>query len=228
MTQCKVENQSSVNLKIAKLEKTVEKSAETALKKGLVSYSEVVSRSMPPPKNGSKSRSIAARLYKREVFLIDQLYKKVKSAALKSVLVNRKINGFKYAVWVYFNRGKRKKLQFAKTEREAKTKYGRIKYRGLYKWLWGAKISAMGEVVPTMFSRLLAKSPDLAKVSDLTKIKVEKKQAETAIMQSLEADRINNLAGKAKYDAKKTMLKKMKKILQSKVSDEIKKENEKC
>jgi len=76
-----------------------------------------------------------------------------------------------YVVFGYKDRGKHEVRFYDKTRYLAKKNYGRIKYRGLYKWLWGANLNQIGEKTPSAFKKLLAKSPDLIKEKGLASIK---------------------------------------------------------
>ena len=219
--QSSVLNDSYVEYKIQQVKKAVCKIAPSVLSKGLLSYAEVASRNMPPPKSGTKSRSIPSKYYKREVWSIDQMYKKSKNEKVKRFLIHQKIKGYKFGVTVYENRGKNKKIYFSKSERELKSKYGRIKYRGLYKWLWGANLSQIGQATPNMFSRLLSKSPDLASKANLTSYTKMQNKNEVQIKADYKADGISYFAKQAQRQAKKAMKSKMKKLFQSGVSQEI-------
>ena len=221
--QCSVVNPDIVQQKIKQAQKAIQKISPDVLSKAMVNYSEVASRNMPPPVKGTKGRSIPAKLYKRQVLSIDQMYKKTNSPRIKNFLIHQKIKGFKFAVWVYFNRGKNKRLQFGKSERELKSKYGRIKYRGLFKWLWGANFSQIGQTTPTMFSRLLQKSPDLAKKADLSALSKKQTANETEIISDYKAEGVEYFAKSANYQAKKAMKSKLKKLFQVGLSKQIKK-----
>lgn len=214
---------SLVQYKLKQAQQAVKKISPNVLSKGIVTYAENASRQMPPPVKGTRSRTIPAKLYKRQVLSIDEMYKKTDKPNVKRFLVHKKIQGFKYCVWVYKDRGRHKRLQFAKTERELKSKWGRIKYRGLYKWLWGANLSKIGEATPTMFSRLLQKSPDLAKKSNLATMYKTQKENETEIVAEYNADGIDYFAKQAKKAATTAMKKKMKKLFRSGLTEEIKK-----
>lgn len=213
---------SCIDYKIQAAVKAVQKAAPDSLKKGFVTYAEVAARQMPPPKQGKKSRSIPAKLYKRQILSIDEMYKKTTEKRFKNALIHKKIQGFKYAVAVYEKRGKKKTLYFGKTERELKAKYGRIRFRGLYKWLWGAGLQSLG-VKSTMFDNLLKKSPDMAKKRNLAAVFMNTAKEQTQIVAHYQAQGIDYFANKGKRDAKSAMLRKMKKLLQSRVNEEIKK-----
>lgn len=215
-------NTDFIKKKLQQAEVVVKKVASKTLKKGFAAYAETASRQMPPPVKGSRSRSIPAKLYKREIYSIDELYKNSTDEKFKRVLISKKIAGFKFAVYVYKDLGKHKKLIFGKTERELKSKYGRIKYRGLYKWLWGAKLHELGET-STMFSRLLTKSPALKTKENLAAIFQRLKNDSTEIIATWKARGIDYFANRAKYAAERAMKTKLKKTFQENITNELKK-----
>lgn len=214
----KVIDDSCIQYKIQRVKKAVQNSAPEALKKGFVTYAEVASRQMPPPKEGKKSRSIPAKLYKRNILPISRAIKTDKKN--KKQLTAKIRQGYRFVVYGYIKRGKRPFRWYATTLRGAK-KFQRIKYRGLYKWLWGAGLQTLGEK-STMFDNLLKKSPDMAKKRNLAAILMKSTIDETKIEANYIAEGIDYFANKGKKDAKSAMLRKMKKLLVSKVTEELK------
>lgn len=218
--ESKVQNDKAIVNAVDKAKKTVKKVAYPSLKKSFVTYAEVASRLMPPPKQGKKTRSIPSKLYKRNIFPISMMIKK--DVRHRKLLIEKVRQGFRFVVYI---RKRHTTLQFTKTLRSAKQRYGRIQYRGLYKWLWGANFSKIGQPTPTMFTRLLTKSPKLANKQNLSAFTQRQLQNEAEIQFNYKAQGIDYFANIAKRQAKSAMLKKLKKLFQSEVSNEIKKQN---
>lgn len=74
-----------------------------------------------------------------------------------------------------------------------------------------------------MFDNLLKKSPDMAKKRNLAAILMKSTINETNIEAKYVAQGIDFFANRGKRDAKSAMLRKMKKLLTSKVTEELKK-----
>ena len=92
----KVIDDSCIQYKIQRVKKVVQNSAPQALKKGFVTYAEVASRQMPPPKEGKKSRSIPAKLYKRNILPISKAIKTDKKTKSSSQQKSGRDIGLQY------------------------------------------------------------------------------------------------------------------------------------
>lgn len=137
--------------------------AKRILKKASVAYGEGAVRYVPPRVNGSWSRSIPAKLYKRH-FIIP-LSKYVRSDKTNSKLFGEKLReGYRFGVKGQLH-GKTH-WWFATTLRKT-VQYTRIFNRGLFKFLFGANFASIGEQTPPIFQKLLAKSPNLGKHKSL-------------------------------------------------------------
>lgn len=216
MIQSKVLNSAYVEHKVQQATKAVKKISPDVLAKGIVVYTQVASRQMPPPVKGAKSRSIPAKLYKRAILPIGQAIKKDKKHRKQLIFQAKK--GMKFVVYGYYKLSQ--KRWYATTLRNAK-KYQRIQYRGLYKWLWGSQLASIGEKTPTMFTRLLSKSPKMISKKNLVKMTKKQVNNETMISLDYQASRIDYFASWAKVDAARQMKKRMKKLFQSGVSNAI-------
>lgn len=211
-----------VEYKIKRAEKIAYDNAPESLGKGAVTFSTTAAKVMPPPKKGAKSMTIPQNLYWRKIYSIKALMKKPKYQKYrKEFLLNLRKGNF-FVVFGYKDRGKHEVRFYDKTRYLAKKNYGRIKYRGLYKWLWGANLNAIGEKTPAAFKKLLAKSPDLSKKKGLAKIKKQKKQGVIGIVSQYLADGISYFAKKAEAKALKASINKIKSFLQNKIKKEIK------
>ena len=221
-----------IKQKIKRAEKIAYDNAPQALKKGAVNYSTTAAKVMPPPKKGSRSMKIDDSLYWRKIYSIVSLLKnpqKIRKIFDKDKF-DKYIKQFKYnlqqgnyfVVKAYKDKGKHQTAYYAKSRHIAKKNYGRIKYRGLYKWLWGANLNQIGEKTPSAFRKLLAKSPDMVKVKDLAKMKLEKNQKSVIIVSEYYADGIDYFVTKAESKANKSACNKIKTIIKKKIKEDIK------
>lgn len=202
-------------------------SAPQALRKGAVTYATTASRNMPPPNRGTKKADIDEKLYWRKIYSLGSMIKKARSdSKLKKRLVEfiaMYNKGMRFVVFGYKDRGKHQTRWYAETRYSAKSKVGRIQYRGLYKWLWGSNFEQIGEKTPNIFKKLLAKSPKLITKKNLSQMKFVKTEDSIAIESEYTAQGINYFVDKSKSKALKSSLNRMKKLLQKKVDKELKK-----
>lgn len=212
-------NASMVEYTLQDMQKKVIKKSKNIVADAIATYTSVASRNMPPPVKGNRSRSIPANLYYSRTLPIDEAI--AKNPRL-STLYAKKNMGYKFVAFTYIKRGKRLKLQFFKSLADAK-KNTRIKYRGLYKYLWGAKLKEIGAKETGMFDRLLSKSPDMAKKKNLVNVSSSSTDDETKITVQWNAEGISFFAEKSAKKAKQAMFKKFKKDLKLLVEKEIKK-----
>lgn len=203
-------------------------SAPQALKKGAVTYATTASRNMPPPNRGSRKADIDEKLYWRKIYNLGSMIKKARSdSKLKKRLVEfiaMYNKGMRFVVFGYKDRGKHQTRWYAETRYLAKSRVGRIQYRGLYKWLFGANLDKIGEKTPNIFKKLLTKSPKLINKKNLSKMKFIKNEDSIAIESEYTAQGIDYFVDKSKEKALKSSLNRMKKLLQKKVDVELKKE----
>lgn len=211
-----------VHYKIEKAEKIAYENAPQSLRKGAVAFSTTAARVMPPPKDGKKGLKIDDKLYERKIYSIKALLQKGKHKKLHPQFVAQLRNGMQFVVFGYKDRGKRKTRWYAPTRYMAKTRVGRIKYRGLYKWLWGSNFDKIGEKTPVAFKRLLQKSPDLAKKKDLADMRLQKTVSGISIISEYMADGIAYFAKLAETKALKSSMNKIKSFLQNKIKKDIK------
>jgi hypothetical protein len=127
---------------------------------------------MMPPNTGSLK--IPEKFYQRKTFSILALIKKPKFQNLRREFEKQLAKGMRFVTFGYKDRGKHQVRFYTASRYLAKQNYGRIKYRGLYKWLWGARLNEIGEKVPAAFKKLLAASPDLMRKKSLASMKMEK------------------------------------------------------
>lgn len=206
-------NPNAVKNKIQKITKKVKDESLEIASKGIVTYAEVASKNMPPPIKGAKSRAIKTSLYKRKIKEIHEAIKQ--DYKNRKQLIFQAKKGMKFVVYGYYKL--HPKRWYATTLRNAK-KYSRIEYRGLYKYLWGSQLSSIGEKTPTMFLRLLQKSPKLNNMRYLVKMKKEIINNESIVVLNYNADKIGFFSQKAKFEAKKSMQRKIKKLLQTQLN----------
>ena len=217
---------------IKKAQKIAPQAAPDALKEGAVSYSLTAMKVMPPPKKGKTGAKIAEQLYWRKTYnviyllkhqeLIDKIFDDERVHVDAESLRHLAKTGYYYIVIGYKDRGKHQFIMKARTKQEAKEKYGRIKYRGLYKWLWGANLDEIGVKTPPAFRRLLNASPALTKQKHLASIELFEQETSVKIEEEYNAQGIDYFARKAEQKALRSTLNKMKKNIQKKVNQEIK------
>lgn len=211
-----------VQYKIKKAEKIAYDNAPQSLNQGAVSFSTTAAKIMPPPKDGSKGLKIADELYQRKIFAIHKLLKNPKFKKHQAKFIAQLRNGNRFVVCGYKDRGKHQTFFYAKTYEEAKQNFGRIKYRGLYKWLWGSNFDSIGEKTPIAFRRLLQKSPSLIKQKDLASMKLQKKEFSIAVVSEYFADGIEYFARLAERKALRSSMNKIKSFINKKIKKEIK------
>lgn len=202
-------------------------SAPQALRKGAVTYATTASRNMPPPNRGPKKADIDEKLYWRKIYSLGAMIKKARSNfKLKKLLTefNAMYNkGMRFVVFGYKDRGKHETRWYTETRYIAKSRVGRIQYRGLYKWLFGANLDKIGEKTPNIFKKLLAKSPKMISEKNLSKMRFVKKEDSIAIESEYTAQGIDYFVKKSEMRALKASLNRMQKLLQKKVNKELKK-----
>lgn len=189
-------------------EATLHNQCQTILKKSSVSYGETAARYVPPLVNGKWSKTIPAKLYKRD--FIAPLSMLVKSDTTNRKLFSQKLReGYRFAVKGLL-KGK-VHWWFATTLRKT-VQYTRIFNRGLFKFLFGANFGSIGEQTPLYFQKLSQKSPNLIKHAKehILELKTEEKQESIRIVN----DAFNNdaFSRESKYrgeKAAKTTMKKM-------------------
>lgn len=211
-----------VEYKIKRAEKIAYDNAPQSLGKGAVVFSTTAAKVMPPPKSGSRSITIAEQLYWRKIYSVKALLKNPKYHKYRKEFILNLKKGNQFVVFGYKDRGKHEVRFYDKTRYLAKKNYGRIKYRGLYKWLWGANLSQIGEKTPSAFKKLLTLSPNLIKEKGLSKIKKQKKQGVIGIISEYFAQGIDYFAKKAENKALKASLNKIKSFLKNKIKKDIK------
>lgn len=161
--------------KIKNMQESFQKQAEDFLIDSSLKGAETASRYTPPKKDGSWSKNIKAKDYKRPVYSILYLLKNKKFKKFTKQFREKFSQGYRF--FVYKDTRKNSKKWFTKTSRQAKSKYGRIKYRGLLKLMYGLSFLKQGKL-STVFSNLLSKSPQLSKIN-LNETKYQKKQNNT-------------------------------------------------
>lgn len=211
-----------IKLKVKKAEMIAYENAPQSLNKGAVAFSQTAARVMPPPRDGRKGLKIDDKLYYRQIHDIKKIIKDPSYKKLYGQFRAMLSKGMNFVVFGYKDRGKRRARWYAPTRHIAKTRIARIKYRGLYKWLWGSQFDKIGEKTPSAFKKLLQKSPDLIKVKDLADMKIEKSVDKVSLISQYFAQGIDYFAKLAEQKALKSSLNKMKSFLQKKIKKEIK------
>lgn len=189
-------------------EATLHNQCKTILKKSSVSYGETAARYVPPLVNGKWSKTIPAKMYKRD--FVAPLSRLVKSDTTNRKLFSAKLReGYRFAVKGLL-RGK-VHWWFATTLRKT-VQYTKIFNRGLFKFLFGANFQSIGEQTPTYFTKLLQKSPNLVKhiKEHILELKTEEKQESIRIVN----DAFNNdaFSRESKYRGEKAAKKEMKRL----------------
>lgn len=211
-----------VQYKIKKAEKVAYDNAPQSLGKGAVAYAKAAAKAFPPPKDGTKSLKIDDELYKRPIISVKALIKspKIKEKLRKQLIKHLKM-GYNYVVLGYKNRGKHQ-VSWYSTQRQPLKDKTVIKYRGLYKWLWGANLDKIGEKTPIAFRRLQEKAPQLAKKKDLAPIKLQKKESSIAVVIDYLAEGIDFFVNIGNEKGLRSSMNKIKSFLNKKIKKEIK------
>lgn len=218
---------------IKKAQKIAYQNAPDSLKKGAVNYSLTAAKVMPPPKNGNKGLKIEEKLYWRPIYNIINLLKKPQRIEkifdsfrfgkhMKEKLRQAVKDGKYYVLVGYKDKGKHQFIQYGAKRAQLKQKWGRIKYRGLYKWLWGANFSDIGQKTPIAFRRLQNASPALEKERDLSSMELKKTNTSVFIQSQYYATGIDYFARLAERKALRSSLNKIKNHLNKKIKEEIK------
>ena len=186
------------------------KECQNILKKSSVSYGETAARYVPPMVNGKWSKTIPAKMYKRD--FVAPISALIKHDNRNKELFSKKLReGYRFAIKGLL-RGK-VHWWFTTTLRKT-TQYTRIFNRGLFKFLFGANFQSIGEKTPSYFERLLHKSPNLAKhvKEHILELKSDEKQESIHIVN----DAWNNqaFARESKYRGEKAARTTMKKMWQ--------------
>lgn len=145
---------------MAKYEAALKEEVQGILKRSSVVYGERAAKYVPPLVNGKWTKSIPAKMYKRD--FVAPIWALVRSGDTRNrqMFVDRLREGYRFCVRGLL-RGK-VHWWFATTLRKART-YCRIFNRGLFKFLFGANFRSIGEPTPSYFTHLLNRSPNLAK-----------------------------------------------------------------
>ena len=188
---------------------------KSVLKKSSVVYGERASRYVPPMVNGKWSKTIPAKMYKRD-FILPLSYL-VKSDTTNRKLFSEKLRqGFRFAV-----KGRlRGKIHwwFATTLRKT-VQYTRIFNRGLFKFLFGANFGSIGEKTPMFFQKLLQKSPNMAKHISEHVLELKSEPREEAIRIANLAFDNDRFSRESKYRGEQAAKTYMKKAFKTQVQD---------
>lgn len=200
---------SGLEKKIAKIKDSFKRHSKKILSEATLKGAESASKFVPPKNGNSWSRSIPAKLYKRPVFPLSIMIKKDKRN--KALYKEKLDQGFRFVVSK--TSGKKRSKFFAKTLRQAKSRYSRIKYRGLLKVMYGINLIQVGKQ-SALFSKLLSKSPDLARVRHLnTIIYSNPKKDAYSMTNSNKAWEINSFARKSIQQASKVIKRTLNKLV---------------
>lgn len=216
-----IKNKDAIAKLIQKVRVQLKNLIPPVLGNSIVKFAETGSKFVPPKVAGQWKKTIPAKMYKRPIFYIPSLLKKDRRN--QKQYVEKLRQGYKFVVIGY--RNKKRYRWYATTLRNAK-KYTRIKYRGLMKYLFGANIASLNQGVPSIFSNLLAKSPDMSNVKSLNKVKLQSKitnnevNAESSISNEMQG--VEFYARESLYQGKKVLKRNFKKLLQQKVNQVIK------
>ena len=219
---------------VKKAQKIALQFAPQALQQGAGNYATTAAKVMPPPKDkkGDKGLKIAQQLYWRDIYpikyflkypdKIDKVFDKKRVKVNVDILRSLLQQGNWYILIGYKDRGKHQFVKVGKNKNELKQKYGRIKYRGLYKWLWGAGFQDLGWKTPVAFRRLQNASPALEQQKKLVQMQLFKDDKKVRLKEQYKADGIDYFAKRAEQKALRSTLNKMKKLIQKKINEEIK------
>lgn len=188
-------------------EKSLKAECRNILKKSSVAYGERAAKYVPPRVNGGWSKNIPAKLYKRQfVAPISRLIRK--DGRNRELFKEKLRQGYRFAIKGLL-RGKTH-WWFATTLRKTR-QYVRIFNRGLFKFLFGANFSSIGEVTPLFFQRLLQKSPNLAKHAKEHVLELKAKNDTESIRIVNNAFNNDAFSRESKYQGEKAARKTMKK-----------------
>lgn len=148
--------------KIAKFQAELAVDSKDILGQASMKGAETAAKFCPPKNDDSWSRSIKAKDYKRPIYNILYLLKNSKFKKFSAEFRQKFKQGYRY--FIYKAVRKRQKSWYTKTERQGKSKYGRIKYRGFMKIMYGLQLLNHG-YKSNLFSNLLKKSPSLNNLS---------------------------------------------------------------
>ena len=180
---------------------------KTILKKSSVVYGERAARYVPPMVNGKWSKTIPAKMYKRD--FVAPLSSLVKTDTTNRKLFSEKLRqGYRFAIKGLL-RGKTH-WWFATTLRKT-VQYTRIFNRGLFKFLFGANFGSIGESTPSYFQKLLQKSPNLIKHISEHILDLKSEEAEERIRIVNDAWGNQAFARESKYQGEKAAKQYMKK-----------------
>jgi hypothetical protein len=191
-------------------EQSLKAECRNILKKSSVVYGERAARYVPPMVNGKWSKSIPARLYKRD--FVAPISALIKHDTRNRQLFRDKLReGYRFAVKGLL-RGK-VHWWFATTLRKSR-EYVRIFNRGLFKFLFGANFGSIGEQTPMFFQKLLAKSPNLGKhvKEHILELKTENDAESIRIVNDAWGNQA--FARESKYQGEKAAKQSMKKLWQ--------------
>lgn len=189
-------------------EKSLKAECRNILKKSSVAYGERAAKYVPPRVNGRWSKSIPAKLYKRQfVAPISRLIRK--DGRNRELFKEKLRQGYRFAIKGLL-RGKTH-WWFTTTLRKTR-QYVRIFNRGLFKFLFGANFSSIGEVTPLFFQRLLQKSPNLAKHVKEHVLELKAKNDTESIRIVNDAFNNDAFSRESKYQGEKAARKTMKKM----------------
>lgn len=189
-------------------EKSLKAECRNILKKSSVAYGESAAKYVPPRVNGRWSKSIPAKLYKRQ--FVAPISRLIKKDGRNRELFREKLRqGYRFAIKGIL----RGKVHWWFTTTLRKTReYVRIFNRGLFKFLFGANFSSIGEVTPLFFQRLLQKSPNLAKHVKEHVLELKAKNDTESIRIVNDAWGNQAFARESRYQGEKAARKTMKKM----------------
>jgi hypothetical protein len=188
-------------------EKSLKTECRNILKKSSVAYGERAARYVPPMVNGKWSKSIPAKLYKRQ--FVAPISALIKHDTRNRQLFHDKLReGYRFAIKGIL-RGK-VHWWFATTLRKSR-EYVRIFNRGLFKFLFGANFGSIGEKTPAFFQRLLTKSPNLSKHAKEHILELKTKNDAESIRIVNDAWGNQAFARESKYQGEKAARQSMKK-----------------
>ena len=188
-------------------EKSLKAECRNILKKSSVSYGERAAKYVPRV-NGGWSKNIPAKLYKRQ--FVAPISRLIRKDGRNRALFKEKLRqGYRFAIKGLL-RGKTH-WWFTTTLRKTR-EYVRIFNRGLFKFLFGANFSSIGEVTPLFFQRLLQKSPNLAKHVKEHVLELKAKNDTESIRIVNNAFNNDAFSRESKYQGEKAARKTMKKM----------------
>lgn len=191
-------------------EKSLKAECRNILKKSSVAYGESAAKYVPPRVNGRWSKSIPAKLYKRQ--FVAPISRLIKKDGRNRELFREKLRqGYRFAIKGLL-RGKTH-WWFTTTLRKTR-EYVRIFNRGLFKFLFGANFGSIGEVTPLFFQRLLQKSPNLGKHVKEHILELKAKNDTESIRIVNNAFNNDAFSRESKYQGEKAARKTMKKMWQ--------------